>query len=88
MRLPDESSLGQVIAEINETDYTDPNDGISSEVMYNEDVPARGIDRGTMNKIMKTNYTEPSKRMQTIYESQFRSFSRMNDKEDSFDNLI
>lgn len=88
MRIPTVDSMNRVIEELNETDYTEPNSGIKSEVEFYESEPVKGLTRTAMNKIMKNNYAEPSKKLQDIYESQFRSFSRNNDKCDSFDNLI
>ena len=89
MRIPKQDSLNTLLSEIMDSDYTDPKGIITkTDIEYNEDDQKCMIDRGVMNKLMRNNYVEPSHRLQDIYESQFRSFSKSNDKLDSFDDII
>ena len=86
MRIPTSDSISKVINEMNEVDYTEPGQGVKSEIEFYDSQPVKGFDRDTLNKLMKSNYTEPSKHLQEVYRAQFRAFSRPN--KDSFEDLI
>lgn len=86
MKVPRLDSLAKVIDEISSNDY-EANDVHTNSVVEYDDPVDSGINREVFNNLMKRNYVEPNKKLQGIYESQFRSFSRQNENS-SFDNLI
>lgn len=86
MRLPTKNSLKNLVDELNQKDYLENSEStIKTELEFPEQKPAPVEDTEVI-KIIKCNYSEPSKQLQNLYESQFRSFSRVND--DSFESIV
>lgn len=88
MKIPTKESLDTLTNELLEKDYLEePERVITSKVEFPEQTPA-GVSRDKVVRILKSNYAEPTKEMQKIYETQFRSFSKKNDTDDSFESIL
>lgn len=88
MRIPSQDSLNQLVDEISQKDYAlDLESGVKTQLEFPEQEQAP-FAKEPVVRILKTNYAEPSKRVQALYESQFRSFSRSNTNNDSFESLL
>ena len=86
MRLPTRNSLKNLVDELNQKNYLEDSEStIKTELEFPEQKPAP-VENEEVIKIIKCNYSEPSKQLQSLYESQFRSFSRVND--DSFECIV
>lgn len=94
MLIPTKDSLASLTEEILNKDYiNEPDAALTTELVYENVLSDLGLpppNPDTVTRILKTNYVEPTKKLQSAYEIQFRGFSgrRSNKDLDDFESLI
>ena len=94
MLIPTKDSLAELTEEILNKDYiNEPDATLTTELVYENVLSDLGLPPPNPKvavKVLKTNYVEPTKKLQSAYELQFRGFSgrRSNKDADDFESLI
>ena len=94
MLIPTKDSLAELTEEILNKDYiNEPDATLTTELVYENvlsDLELPPLNPKVAVRVLKSNYVEPTKKLQSAYELQFRGFSgrRSNKDTDDFESLI